>query len=72
MAYGKSLQLNYIRRPAPVMIHRNIGAPRRVRRSKRLRLAWKGALVANYPYIDPARDQRKGRKLVSRNDVEVS
>lgn len=63
MASGKSLELQKIRVPAPVVIHRNVGAPRRVRRTRKLLSHWKGALVANQTYVNPARDQRNGRRL---------
>lgn len=61
VASGKTLLMCHIRTPAPVVIHRHAGAPRRERR--RRKLTWKGSFVRNVPYIYPARDQRKGRKL---------
>lgn len=63
VASGKSLSLNAIVAPAPVVIHRNIGAPRAVRRNRRKLKDWKGALTTNETYDYPARDQRKNRKL---------
>ena len=65
MASGKTLLMRNIRKPAPIVLHRNIGAPRAVRRSRKGLLGWKGALVPNETYVYPARDQRKGRKLRS-------
>lgn len=65
MAHGKTLLMRNIRMPAPIVIHRHVGAPRRVRRDDRLVLAWKGSFMENDPYIDPARDGRKGRHLVN-------
>lgn len=63
MASGKSLALNNIRVPAPVVVHRNIGAPRAVRRDRAKLKSWRGSLLANESYDYPARDERKGRKL---------
>lgn len=68
MASGKSLLLRAIHRPAPLVVHRHVGAPRRVRRNRRLRTAWTGAFVTNVPYVDPARDERDGRKLRGATD----
>lgn len=61
MASGKTLLMRNIRRPAPIVIQRHVGAPRRVRRDRKL--PWKGSFVRNEPYVDPARDRRPGRKL---------
>lgn len=63
MAYGKTLLMRNIRRSAPIVVHRHVGAPRRVRRNLRLRSVWKGSYMTNDPYIDPARDRRPGRKV---------
>lgn len=63
VASGKTLVLRAILKPAPVVIHRHVGAPRYVRRSRKLLRGWKGSYVRNEPYIYPARDLRKGRKL---------
>jgi hypothetical protein len=63
MATGKSLELANMLPPAPIVLHRNIGAPRSVRRNKRKLKAWKGALVTNDSYDYPARDERKARRL---------
>lgn len=63
MAHGKTLLLNNIRMPAPIVIHRHVGAPRRVRRDDHQLTLWRGSFMQNDPYIDPARDERKGRHL---------
>lgn len=63
VASGKTLALRAIHTPEPVVIHRNVGAPRYVRRSRKLLRGWKSSYVANQTYVNPARDLRKGRKL---------
>jgi hypothetical protein len=63
MAHGVTLLMRNIRRPAPIVIARHVGAPRRVRRSRRSE--WKGSYVTNYPYVNPARDARPGRRIRS-------
>lgn len=65
MAHGKTLAMRNIRTPAPIYLQRHVGAPRTVRRSKRLLLGWKGSFMDNVPYVDPARDLRPGRHLRS-------
>lgn len=65
MASGKSLEMAAIGKAAPVVVHRHVGAPRSVRRSRKLLKEWKRSLVTNIPYEFPARDQRPGRKLRS-------
>lgn len=63
MASGKTLQMRAIRLAPPVVVHRNIGAPRQVRRSRKLLGGWKGSFLTNETYTYPARDLRPGRKL---------
>lgn len=63
MASGKSLEMAAIGKAAPVVVHRHAGAPRSVRRSRKLLKGWKGSFVTNTIYEFPARDQRPGRKL---------
>jgi len=62
MAHGKTLLMRNIQPSNPIMIHRHVGAPRRVRRHRKL-LGWTGSFVHNEPYVDPARDRRPGRRL---------
>lgn len=61
MANGKTVALRNIRIPAPVWIHRHVGANRETRRHHLK--TWKGSYMRNEPYEYPARDDRKGRKL---------
>lgn len=63
MAHGKTLLMRNMRPPIPIIIHRHVGAPRHVRRNKRLLLAWKGSFMNNGSYINNARDLRKDRRL---------
>ena len=69
MASGKTLEMRAIRVLAPVVVHRNIGAPRWVRRNPRLLRQWKGSFLTNESYIYPARDLRPGRKLRRATDA---
>lgn len=63
MPHGKTLLMRNIRKPAPTVIQRHVGAPRWVRRNPRLLAEWKRSFVRNEPYVDPARDERPGRRL---------
>jgi hypothetical protein len=64
MAHGKTLEMrNLPGNPIVTYVHRHVGAPRRVLRSKKLARTWKGSFVKNVPYTSRARDLRKGRRL---------
>lgn len=63
MGHGVTNLMRNIRMPAPVVVHRHVGAPRWVRRSRKGLMAWKGSFVANEPYVTGERDLRKDRKL---------
>lgn len=63
VAHGKTKLMLNIRKPAPIFVHRHVGAPRWVRRDRRKLQAWKGSFVNNEPYVTGERDLRKGRKL---------
>lgn len=63
VASGKSLELKAIVAPEPVVVQRYVGAPRSVRRNRKLLAGWKRSFVTNDPYENPGRDQRPGRKL---------
>jgi len=63
MAHGKTLLMRNIRTSSPQYVQRYVGAPRTIRRHRKL--LWKGSFLANEPYTNPARDLRKDRKLRS-------
>lgn len=65
MASGKTMR--NIRRPAPTVIHRHVGAPRWVRRNRKLVAQWKGSYVENVPYVSEDRRQKKERARARRS-----
>lgn len=59
VASGKTLYMRNIRKPAPQFIHRHVGAPRWVRRNRKLLGQWKGSYIENVPHVSADRKLKK-------------